>query len=96
MVAGMTSVKLSISVPADLLTRAEQLLARPAEGRSALIARVLQQAVGAAEEAEIDAAYARAYGEHPVNQADLNRTNALARAAVRSTTSLRQKRGAAV
>jgi metal-responsive CopG/Arc/MetJ family transcriptional regulator len=96
MVAGMTSVKLSVSLPSDLLARAEQMLALPTEGRSALIARVLNQAVRAAEEAEIDAAYARAYREHPVNQEDLDRTNAMARAAVRSTTGLRAKRGAAV
>ena len=92
----MASTKLSISLPTDLLARADHLLARPGEGRSAWIARVLTDALHAAEEAEIDAAYERAYREHPVTQADLDRTNATARAAVRSTSGLRRKRGASV
>ena len=92
----MVSTKLSVSLPRELLDRADEVLARPGEGRSALIARVLAQAVQAAEEAAIDAAYERAYTDHPVTQADLERTNAIARAAVRSIASLKRKRGTAV
>ena len=96
MLRGMTSTKLSVSLPSELLERVDQILARPGEGRSALIARVLAQAVRVAEEAEIDAAYDRAYRVHPVTPEDLERTDAIARAAVRSTTASRRKRGAAV
>ena len=92
----MTSAKLSISLPSELLERADHLLTRPGEGRSALIARVLAEAICAAEQAEIDAAYERAFTRNPVNQADLDRTDAIARAALRSTTSLRRKRGPTV
>ena len=80
-----TTTKLSISVPNELLARAEKLLAQPGEGRSALLTRLLDEAVRAAEEAAIDAQYERAFREHPVTQADLDRTRALARAAIRST-----------
>jgi metal-responsive CopG/Arc/MetJ family transcriptional regulator len=81
----MTVVKLSVSVPGELLRRAEQLLAGAGEGRSALITRVLAQAVRAAEEAEIDAAYDQAYARRRPRHNDLERTDALARAALRST-----------
>jgi metal-responsive CopG/Arc/MetJ family transcriptional regulator len=96
MILGMSSTKLSVSMPSELLDRADQLLRRPGEGRSALIARVLTQAVRIAEEAEIDAAYDRALSEYPVTAQKLDRTNAFARAAVRSTRSLKRKRGAAL
>jgi hypothetical protein len=96
MIWSMASTKLSVSVPSELLDRADRLLTRPGEGRSGLIARVLAQAVRIAEEAAIDAAYDRALREHPVTSQELERTNAVARAAVRSTTNPRRGRGAAV
>ena len=92
----MSSTKLSISVPSELLERADQLLTRPGEGRSGLIARVLAQAIRIAEEAEIDAAYDRALGNRPATEYELRRTDARARSAVRSTRRPRQKRGAAI
>jgi metal-responsive CopG/Arc/MetJ family transcriptional regulator len=64
----MSTTKLSISLPSSLLARADEILARPGEGRSALFARVLDEAVRAAEEAEIDAEYERAYAEHPLTE----------------------------
>lgn len=88
--------KVSISLPSALLARADALLGRPGEGRSALFARVLDEAVRTAEEAEIDAQYERAYREHPITQADLERTNAIARAAIRSTRPASRTRGAAI
>lgn len=96
MITGMASTKLSISLPSELLERAHKTLAQPGEGRSALIARVLAQALREADEAEIDAAYERAYREHPIAQQDLQRSDALARAAVSSTRRARRKRGTAV
>ena len=36
-----TTTKLTVSLPNDLLARADQLLVRPGEGRSSLITRVL-------------------------------------------------------
>ena len=92
----MPSTKLSVSVPSELLDRADRLLTRRGEGRSALIARVLAQAVRIAEEAEIDAAYDRALSQHPVTPPELERTNAIAKAAARSTRSLNRGRGAAL
>ena len=86
----MTVVKLSVSVPSELLSRAERILAEEGEGRSAWITRILLQAVRAAEEAEIDAAYDDAFARRPLRQHDLERTDALARAALRST----RRRGA--
>jgi hypothetical protein len=80
-----TTTKLSISVPTELLARADRLLALPGEGRSTLLTRVLAQAVRAAEEAAIDAQYEQALREHPVTQEDLDRTRALGRAAIRRT-----------
>jgi len=85
-----------VSVPSELLDRADQLLTRPGEGRSALIARVLAQAVRIAEEAAIDAAYDRALSEHPLTPQELERTNAVARAAVGSTRNPRRRRGTTV
>ena len=96
MMIGMSSTKLSISVPSELLDRVDKLVRLPDEGRSALIARLLAQAVRIAEEAAIDEAYDRALSEHPVTQQKLNRTNAIARAAVRSTKVDKRKRGATV
>jgi metal-responsive CopG/Arc/MetJ family transcriptional regulator len=88
--------KLSISVPTDLLARADTVLAKPGEGRSALLNRVLDEAVRAAEEAAIDAQYERAYREHPITREDLDRTRAFARAAIRSTRRARRPGGPAV
>src|ERR1700716_3225593 len=62
------TTKVSVSLPNSLPARADAVLARPGEGRSALFARVLDEAVRAAEEAEIDAEYERAYAEHPLTE----------------------------
>ena len=91
-----TTTKLSISVPTDLLGRADKVLAKPGEGRSALMTRLLGEAVRAAEEAAIDAQYERAYREHPITPQDLDRTRAFARAAFRSTRRARRPGGPAV
>ena len=91
-----TTTKLSVSVPNELLARADKLLAQPGEGRSALLTRVLDAAVRAAEEAAIDAQYDRAFREHAINQGDLDRTSAIARAAIRSTRRPGSPGGAAV
>jgi hypothetical protein len=96
MISGMSATKLSVSVPTELLERADRVLTRPGEGRSALIARVLDQAVRLAEEDEIDAAYDRALARRPVSKEQLERTNAVARAAILSTRRPRKSRGATV
>jgi len=67
-----------------LLTRADEILGRPGEGRSALFARVLGEAVRAAEEAEIDAEYEQAYAEHPIAQEERRVLDAFTKASVRS------------
>lgn len=83
-----STVKLSISLPSDLLDRAEQVLARPGEGRSHLFARVLREALHAAEEAEIDAEYERAYGDPPFSEEERRLRNAFTEAAVRGLSRL--------
>jgi hypothetical protein len=62
-VAGVT--KLSVSVPTRVWHEVERLLGRPGETRSALVARVLDQAARAARDAEITAEYERAYRAQP-------------------------------
>jgi hypothetical protein len=57
-----TATKLSVSVPTILYERATRLLGKP---DSALITRLLKDAVRAAEDADIDAQYERAIAAHP-------------------------------
>jgi metal-responsive CopG/Arc/MetJ family transcriptional regulator len=57
--------KLSVSVPSQVWNEVERLLGRPGETRSALVARVLDQAARAARDAEIAAEYERAYHQQP-------------------------------
>jgi hypothetical protein len=61
-----------------------------------LLTRVLDAAVRAAEEAAIDAQYDRAFRDHPMSQDDLDRANAITRAAIHSTRRTRRPGGAAV
>jgi hypothetical protein len=58
--------KLSVSVPTALLRQAEALLLRPNETRSALIARLLGDAIARALEDQ----YARGYAEQPVTASE--------------------------
>ena len=60
------TTKVSISLPTDTLVRAERLLRRPGEGRSALVARVLAEAVNRA----LDEQYAEGYRRQPVTPAE--------------------------
>jgi hypothetical protein len=78
-----TTTKVTISVPTTLLEKTDRLLARDGEGRSATISRVLEEAVRAAREAEIDAQYARAFPNGP-DPAELAAVSARANAAYRS------------
>lgn len=57
-----STTKLSISLPTETLARAERLLGRAGEGRSALVARVLAEAVDRA----LDEQYAEGYRRQPV------------------------------
>ena len=78
-----TATKLSVSVPTDLYERATRLLGKP---DSALITRLLKEAVRAAEDADIDAQYDQAIAAHPeyLSPEALARTSAIARAAYAS------------
>ena len=77
------TTKLSISLPTELLTRADRVLARPDEGRSALLARVLKDAVRAAEDAEIDAEIELAFAERPIDPDERHVLDAFTRASLR-------------
>jgi metal-responsive CopG/Arc/MetJ family transcriptional regulator len=78
------TTKVSVSLPTALLARADEILGRPGEGRSALFARILNQAVGTAEEAEIDAEYERAYKDHPIGDDERRVLDAFTKASARS------------
>jgi hypothetical protein len=78
----MASVtKLSVSVPTRVWQEVVRLVGRPGETRSALVTRVLDQALRAARDAEITAEYARAYAQQPESDEE----NALHRALLDST-----------
>jgi hypothetical protein len=64
MIHGMpaATTKVSVSLPTETLRRAERLLGRAGEGRSALLARVLAEAVDRA----LDEQYAEGYRRQPV------------------------------
>ena len=78
-----TATKLSVSVPTTLYERATRLLGKP---DSALITRLLRDAVRAAEDADIDAQYDRAIAAHPeyLSPEAVARTSAVAREAYAS------------
>jgi hypothetical protein len=66
--------KVSVSVPTDLLHRAETKLMQLAEGRSAFFARLLDEAYTRALEDE----YARGYAEQPVTDEQNSVSEAIA------------------
>jgi hypothetical protein len=78
-----TATKLSVSVPTSLYERASRLLGKP---DSALITRLLKDAVRAAEDADIDAQYERAVAAHPeyLSSDAQTRASAMARQAYSS------------
>ena len=78
-----TTTKVSVSLPSELLARADRVLTRPGEGRSSLLARVLDEAVRVAEEAEIDAEYERAYREHPITPEERRVLDGFSQASIR-------------
>ena len=88
--------KLSISLPNGRLERADKVLTRADEGRSASIALVLAQTIREADEADTDAAYGHSYADYPITPRDLEHSNALARAAVRSGRRTVRRGGAAI
>lgn len=81
MTSGAT--KLSVSLPTELLRRAEKNLARPGETRSALLARVLKDALSAAEDAQIDAEIEQAYAEYPISTDERRVLDAFTEASLR-------------
>ena len=56
-----TTTKISITVPTHVLAQAEQF-ARPGEGRSAVLSRLLDDAL----QRELEERYAAGYRRHPV------------------------------
>ena len=78
---GTTGV--SVVLPSELLARADRVLARLGEGRSSLLARVLDEAVRAAEEAEIEAEYERGYRKHPITSEERRVLDGFSRASAR-------------
>lgn len=64
----MGRVRVSTTVDGDLLTEARRL--RPEASTATLIDEALAAVVAHHREAEIDAAYAAAYTEHPLDEPD--------------------------
>ena len=74
---------ISLSLDEDLLERAERLAA-PGESRTAVVERLLLQAVRVSEDAQLDALYDQAIARHPVTNVEQQRVTAMVRAAYRS------------
>ena len=64
----MSRIRISTTVDGDLLSRARAL--RPGSNDSTLIDDALAALLARHRSAEIDAAYAVAYGAHPLDEAD--------------------------
>jgi hypothetical protein len=64
----MAKRRLSTTVEEDLLTRARQL--DPGTSDASLVERALKALLAQHEQVEIDAAYARAYAQHPLDTPD--------------------------
>jgi metal-responsive CopG/Arc/MetJ family transcriptional regulator len=75
----MATTKVSVSLPVEVLQQAEERLARPHESRSALMARVLADALQKLDEAEAEERYARSYSEKPETEDERRVNGALAR-----------------
>ena len=79
----MPKRNISLSIDAEPLDRAEHL-GREGENRSALVERLLREAVRIVEEAEIDAQYDRALAAHPLSEPEQAALRSRATAAYRS------------
>ena len=79
----MAKRNISLSIDAELLDRAEHL-GREGETRSALVERLLREAVRIVEEAVIDAQYDRALAAHPITEQEQVALRSRANAAYRS------------
>jgi metal-responsive CopG/Arc/MetJ family transcriptional regulator len=58
--------RFTVSVPTTLLARADTTLRHEGEGRSALVQRLLEEALRRAQEKADEEAWVRAYREQPV------------------------------
>lgn len=59
------TARFTVSVPADLLEAVDEKLVKEDEGRSALVRRLLEQALREMQVAEDMARWIRGYEEHP-------------------------------
>ena len=76
----MSTVKVTLSLPAAVLHDAERRLARRGESRSALIARVVREALREIDERDAEERYARGYRGQPETEADRAANRALTQA----------------
>jgi metal-responsive CopG/Arc/MetJ family transcriptional regulator len=79
----MGMAKVSLSLPTRVLEDAEKRLARPNESRSALMARLLEDALRQLDEREAEERYIRGYQEQPETEDERAANMALARALLR-------------
>jgi hypothetical protein len=75
----MTTTKVSLSLPGDVLADAERRLARPGENRSALFARLLISALRELDEREAEECYLRGYQQQPETEEELRINRVLSR-----------------
>ena len=65
------TARFTVSVPADLLEAIDEKLVKEEEGRSALVRRLLEQALQEMQDAEDEAQWIRAYTEQPQTEDEL-------------------------
>ena len=78
----VSTTKVSLSLPTEVLRAAEERLARPDETRSALVSRVLQEKIRELEDREAEDRYLRGYREQPETDDELAANRILTRAAL--------------
>lgn len=74
---GMT--RITVSVPTRLLEEVDQRLVKGEEGRSAVVRRLLEEALRAVEEREDVERYVRGYRECPQTEEEFGWSDAVAR-----------------
>ncbi len=78
MAKGQRTTRLTISLPSDLVATVERELAQPDESRSALLRRLLEEALRSAEERRNVERYILGYREQPQTEEEFGRSDAVA------------------
>lgn len=63
--------RFTVSLPTKLLEKADETLRRPDEGRSALVQRLLEEALRQEQERKDEEAWVQAYTEQPLTEDEI-------------------------